>query len=195
GQEDGQGFGLLVQWIPRVGYFTARRHGAEVTTGDALVVICPSGSVDEAYRQRLVEYVEGGGRLLVFDSPHNRASTANSILWPFGLSFVQSFGPVAGKLTLPDGKAWPGADIEAAWSVSGGEPLMQIDGTPVVARVQFGKGTVTVVGFATSFNDAAMGGTWLQEPDEAMIEHYKLLFGLFEAAFDGKPLSMPKKDT
>ncbi len=193
GQDDGQGFGMFVQWIPRIGYFTARRDGTEVSTADGLVIICPSGSPSEAYRRRLVEYVESGGRLLILDSPHNGASTANSILWPFGLSPVQSAGPLAGNLALPDGKPWPGAEAEAAWPVSGGEPLLQIDGAPVVVQTKFGQGTVTVVAFATSFNDAAMGGHWLQEPNAAMLEHYKLLFGLLEASFDGTPLNLPKK--
>jgi hypothetical protein len=190
-QGEGQGFGLLEQWIPRIGYFTARREGAEVTSGDGLIIICPTGSVDDEYRQQLVEYVENGGRLLVLDSPNNSESTANSLLWPFGLSYGQLVGPVGGKLTLPNGKRWPKVDVGASWTITGGEPLLSVDGAAVAAQKRFGKGTVTVIGFASAFNDNSMGGSWLLEPNEDMLRLYNLLFSLLEASFENRPIVLP----
>lgn len=179
----GEHFGLLEQWIPRIGFFTKRCAGADATSGDGLVVICPSKSVSPEYRRRLIEYVENGGRLLVFDSPGNAGSTANSLLWAFGLSLGTDRPPLGGKLTLPDGKPWNKQEIAAAWTVSGGRPLAAIGGNAAAAQIRYGRGTVTAVGFASAFNDAAMGDHWMQPPDEDMLERYNLLFALLEAAF------------
>ncbi len=55
-------------------------------SGDVLVAICPSRSVSDEFRRQLEQYVDGGGKLLVIDSPENANSTANSLLWPFGMS-------------------------------------------------------------------------------------------------------------
>ena len=63
-----RGFGLLEQWIPRMGYMTDRAEGNDVFQGDAVVMVCPSRPATEAFRKRMVDYVEGGGRLLVIDS-------------------------------------------------------------------------------------------------------------------------------
>ena len=194
GQGTGERFGLLEQWIPRVGFFTKRCDDDEITSGDGLVVICPGESVDAAYRRRLVEYVKNGGRLLVFDSPSNGRSTANSLLWPFGLSMQHASQALGGKLALPDGKVWPSVEIEMAKAVVGGEPIATIDGTSVAAQVKFGQGTVTAVGFASAFNDQHMGGHWMQPPDAELLDRYKLLYALFEMAFQGKKMAVAAKE-
>ena len=98
-QGDGAGFGLLEQWIPRLGYFTSRRSGPDAFSGDALVVLCPTGSISPEYREQLVEYVSGGGKLIVFDTPYNRGSTADSLLRPFGLAMDHATTP-SGELTV-----------------------------------------------------------------------------------------------
>jgi len=102
--KEGQGFGLLEQWIPRLGYMTVRAAGQEATSGDALLVICPSLPPDAAYQDRLVRYVAEGGRLLVLDAGEGPApSTANSLLRPFGLqiSYEQNW---QGELAMADGQ-------------------------------------------------------------------------------------------
>ena len=55
----GGGFGLLEQSIPRLGYTTVRAEGDDVFQGDAVVMICPSRPISEAFRKRLVAYVDG----------------------------------------------------------------------------------------------------------------------------------------
>ena len=93
----GRGFGLLEQAIPRLGYTTVRAEGDAVFQGDAVVMICPSRPASEAFRKRLVEYVDGGGRLLVIDAGLSDVpSTSNQILRPFGLSLDYS-AAVAGR--------------------------------------------------------------------------------------------------
>ena len=97
----GRGFGLLEQSIPRLGYTTVRAEGDDVFQGDAVVMICPSRPASEAFRKRLVEYVDGGGRLLVIDAGLNDVpSTSNQILRPFGLSLDYA-APWNGELVKP----------------------------------------------------------------------------------------------
>jgi len=203
-QGDGEGYGLLEQWIPRVNRpadssgtakgpvgYTSRGTGDAVFAGDVLVVICPSRPASEAYRDRLVRFVAEGGRLLVLDAPSNPHSTANTLLWPFGLS-IESWRAPRGELRM-FGRA-TGIEIDEAWHVGGGTPIAEVvptasgnragtpptaqGNTPVAAEVRFGKGTVTAVGFASAWNDATMGGTWMLEPDKAMRRRYETLYSL-----------------
>jgi hypothetical protein len=136
----GRGFGLLEQSIPRLGYRTARAEGDDVFQGDAVLMICPGRGTTEAFRKRLIEYVDGGGRLLVIDAGLNDVpSTANQILRPFGLSLDYSAAwngelvkpalqtedghamPFPGEtVPLDEGKFPPGIYVESAWPISGG---------------------------------------------------------------------------
>jgi len=210
-QGDGAGYGLLEQWITRVNRpadanqspaapvgYTARRAGNDVFSGDVLVLICPTRSVSQNYCDRLVQFVRKGGRLLVLDSPSNVGSTANSVLWPFGLSMVPA--PARGKLNLL-GKP-TGVEVAEACQIAGGTPIAEVLPTspgaqaetppgsganvpqqsgppvPVAAEISLGQGTVTAIGFASAFNDAAMGREWLLEPNEALRQRYDVLYSI-----------------
>ena len=180
-QGDGEGFGLLEQWIPRLGYFTSRRQGSDVFSGDVLVVLQPTGSVSQDYRDRLIEFVAGGGKLLVLDSPGNRGSTANSLLWPFGLA-MEPGQPQAGELSVAEGPT--GVRVDEACEVTGGQAITSIDSVPVAARVGYEKGSVTAIGFGSAFDDAAMGYSWLESPDADMQTRYNLLFALLRSTVE-----------
>lgn len=182
----GEGFGLLEQWIPRLGYFTARRSGPEAFSGDLLVVVCPTRSVSPDYRRRLIEYVSQGGKLLVLDSPENVSSTANSLLWPFGLSIYHE-RPGRGELMIGDGM--PALSVPQACGLWGGTPLARIGDRPVAVTVAHGKGTVTAVGFGSLFNDRNMGMAWTVEPDINQRQRYELLFALLRGAVERKSIS------
>ncbi|MBN1588917.1 MAG: hypothetical protein JW888_05330 [Pirellulales bacterium] len=181
-QGDGRGYGLLEQWITRLGYFTARRQGDDVFDADVLVAICPTGSISDEYRDRVVDFVRQGGRLLVLDAPSNVHSTANRLLWPFGLS-MQIGRPFRGPLSTSSGAS--GVEVDEAWAVAGGTPIAGVGQTAAAARVAFGKGTVTAIGFASAFDDTAMGREWLQEPDEALRRRYAVLYSLLRDAAQG----------
>ena len=180
-QGDGQGFGLLEQWITRLGYFTSRRHRSAGFSGEVLVVLQPSRSVSQDYRDRLVEFVAEGGKLLVLDSPSNQGSTANSLLWPFGLA-MEPGQPQAGELTVAEGPT--GVRADEAREVTGGQAIVSIDSVPVATRVDYGKGSVTAVGFGSTWNDAAMGYTWTETPDTEMQTRYNLLFALLRGTIE-----------
>ncbi len=149
-QGDGIGYGMLEQLIGRLGYYTIRQEGKDAFSGDALVVICPDRPVEASFREELERYVSGGGRLLVFDSPENTNSTANSLLWPFGLS-INHKQVWQGTLTMVDN--WPGIEISSANEIVGGIVVGKLGERPVAAVAKYGKGAVMAVGFSSLFID------------------------------------------
>jgi hypothetical protein len=186
-QGNGIGYGMLEQLIGRLGYYTIRQDGKDSFSGDALVVLCPDRPVDAAFREELERYVSGGGRLLVFDSPENENSTANSLLWPFGLS-IERKQPWTGTLTLVDN--WPGIDISSANEIAGGRVVGKFAQRPVAAVAKYGKGMVLAVGFSSLFIDKNMGGEeqWMVVPDAAMRLRYETLYALVRLLVEDKPI-------
>ncbi len=188
-EKDGRGYGLLEQWIPRLGYFPARRQGPDVFSSDVLVVICPTRSVPDAFREGLVEFVAAGGKLLVIDSPDSSGSTANSsLLWPFGLS-INHAASREGKLAAADG--WPGIAVPGACRVWGGTPLVWIDKMPVAARTDYGQGKVMAIGFGAAFNDEALGSNWMADPTPDILARGELFFALLRDLVEGTPVARP----
>jgi len=181
--KEGLGYGLFEQWIPRIGNWTSRRTGREATIGDAIVIVCPTRSVTPEYQQRLLMFVAGGGRLLVLDSPDVQGSTANSILWPFGLESISAGAEQnAGRLTWKEELSVPPTELQACCRMDGGEPIARIGQTPAAAQVRYGRGLVTAIGFGSLCNDAAMGTHWLPEPAEDILQRYQVLYGLLRAS-------------
>ncbi len=174
----GLGYGLLEQWIPRLGYVTTRRSGPAAFSGDVLVVISPTRSVPEDYRQRLVQYVEQGGKLLVIDAIGSPGTTANSLLQPFGMSVRHSTSR-QGVLALADG--WPALAVEGACEIVGGEPFAWVDSLPVAARKRHGQGEVMAVGFGLEWNDRSFGGHWMREPTPEEKQRFDLFFATVRA--------------
>ncbi len=199
---DGEGYGTFEQWIARMGCFTVRRSGPDALADDvdALVVICPSRSVTSAYRDRLVDYVAGGGKLLVIDSPENAASTAGSLLSPFGLA-VDHANPIRGELLIADD--WPGGvKVDRACRVTGGEPIARLKSAPIGAMVRHGEGTVMAVGFGSFFSDTGLGYTgggdrslWFIQPTADTLftnytyARYNVQFALLRAMLKDQPVS------
>lgn len=179
--KNGLGYGLLEQWIPRIGNYISRQDGADVFTGDGLVIICPTRSVSRDYRDRLVHFVEMGGHVLVFDAIDLEGSTANSLLWPFGLTSSHATEPVdQGEVRLVESDLR--TPLEVSCQISGGEPIAWLTNMPIAARVRYGRGTITAVGCGALFNDTNMGREWLLVPDADMRNRYEVLYALLRAA-------------
>ena len=181
--KSGLGYGLFEQWIPRIGNRISRATDPDVFDADAVVIVCPTRSVSPEYRQRLQEFVAGGGSLLVLDSPDVTGSTANSILWAFGLhSTAAGATQNAGSLVWAEELQIPAVPLLASCRIDGGQPIAAIGETPVAAQIGYGRGLVTVIGFGSLFNDAAMGTHWLPEPEPEIRQRYQVLYGLLRAA-------------
>ncbi|MBP8303100.1 MAG: hypothetical protein KBE04_03120 [Phycisphaerae bacterium] len=169
------GFGIFERWVLRLGCFTRRSGPVDSLEGDLVVFAEPNRPIRRELRTRLVEIVRSGGHVLVLDSPENTGSTANTLLYSFGLAVDQG-DPLRGSLQGPPG--WPAVEVESASRVKGGEPLIQTNGAPVAARVRWGTGTVTVIGFARRFDDLHMGGTGDVVPGPDLRQVYDLQFAL-----------------
>jgi hypothetical protein len=176
------GFGIFERWILRLGYFTSRGRDTDALTGDLAVFLHPNLTVTSQFRDALVDYVASGGKVLVLDSPANAESTANSLLYPFGLTVTRGTEH-SGQLRAPEG--WPSIRIDSSWAVEGGEPIMSVQDIPIAARARHGKGTVTVVGFGSRFADAYMGVTGDVVPDENLRKVFDLQFSIVKAAVSG----------
>ena len=181
-----EGYGLLEQWIPRLGHYTVRAHGPEAFSGDVLLVVSPTVSVSETFRSQLIQWVEDGGKLIVIDTPDPFGTTANSLLWSFGISMYYA-SPPQGELHLGSSE-WPGISLDTACQIDGGEPFMWVGETPVAAKARYGRGTVTAIGFGSLFNNQNMGTTWLMEPGPKELQIYSLLFELVDAVIEDRLL-------
>jgi hypothetical protein len=186
----GGGFALLEQWIPRLGYMTERAEGDAIFKGDAIVMLYPNRPINDAIRQKLIDYVNGGGRLLVVDAGMSDVpSTSNQILHPFGLAldYNESW---QGDLILKD--PWPGIHVDHAWEVLGGEQFASLNGQrPVCATVQYGKGLVMVASFGTLFNDKSFGSDWSKDPTPEERTRYDVLFAILRRLVKDEPLVVP----
>ena len=184
----GWGFGLLEQWIPRLGYVTSRAQGPEAFASDALVIISPTRSVSDQFRQSLTDYVEQGGKLLVIDVLGSPGTTANGVLAPFGMS-VRHATSRQGVLRLAGG--WPALPVEGACEIVGGQPFAWVDDLPVAARKRYGQGEVMAVGFGLEWNDRSFGGHWMRQPTPEEKKRFDLLFATLQALMRGQAVQAP----
>ena len=202
----GAGFGSLEMSLPRLGCQTARAEGENVFRGDAVVMIYPNRPIDEGFRKRLIEYVNGGGRVLVIDAGlGNVASTANQVLRPFGVSLDYT-DPWNGDLAKPVPRAEagnpgtslveeatipPGIHVDSAWPVLGGTSVIAVHGKlekadpkaadvyadrTICAVARYGTGLVLVASFGNMFNDGNLGKDPWHDPTPAQRAHYDVLF-------------------
>jgi hypothetical protein len=185
GQPDG--FGIFEQWILRLGYFTTRASGDAAIKSNLVVFTNPHLDVPRDYRDRLQDYVENGGHVLVIDSPENARSTANSILWPFGIRVRHDSPPASGTLVPPAG--WPMVSVNGSCVVEGDgtAPLLKIGDQLVAVEKKVGRGSVTVLGFGSTFTDNNYGYTGDNEPDATLRQAYELQFRLLKRIVEGEP--------
>ena len=183
--ESDKGYGLLEQWMPRLGYFPSRRSGREAFSGNALLILCPTRPTSDDYRNRLAGYVAAGGRLLLVDSPESSGTTANSLLYRFGLVVKVAPG-VQGQLKSSGG--WPAIPVQRTFEIEGGKPILWVGKTPVAAVVTFGKGSVLVLGCGSLLDDTGMGLRYNIAPDAKLLTRFDLLYALLRAAVTGQPL-------
>jgi hypothetical protein len=192
-------YGLFERWILRLGYFTSRRDAAsgdrDVFGEELVVFLNPDQPPDDAFRQRLADYVFAGGKVLVVESPlaTRRSSESNGgegdnqpvnlqrtfvnqLLEPFDI-LIDHGHDMSGTLVVPDG--WPqGVAVDQALAVEGGTPFAAVNGVPVGASRRHGNGLIVVVGFGNRFVDDQMGFSDQIEPDTQLRQVFDLEFRL-----------------
>ena len=193
GGKEGE-FGQFERCILRLGYFPFRAAGADVTQGDAVVILNPTLKVEPEFRKLMVQYVHDGGKLLVLDSVNNLNSTANSLLHPFNLSSERVSG-LSGNVTGPEG--FPVISVDSSRRVKADEAavLARVNSYPVAAMVRHGKGSVTLIGFGSRFDARRMGIIGDVVPDAKLRPVFDYVFSLFEMIIAGsKDPPDPKLD-
>ena len=181
-------FGLFERSILRLGYFTHRTAGPDLTDANIVVVLQPTEYVRPEFRERLERYVAEGGHLLVVDSPENTASTANTLLQPFGLSREWTAwlkGPITPHVALP---AIP---VDSALEIRGGWALAEMEGRTVAAAKRHKKGSVWVIGFGKRFMDSDMGITGDVVPGPELRKIHDFEFALFRMILGEQPTTQP----
>lgn len=191
------GYGIFERWILRLGWFT-QRGGADLLEPDGpnkkdlIVYLLPGNDVTDDYRQRLMRYVENGGRILVIDTPptpDRQRSTANSLLKPFGMELKMPYTPISGEITSTIGL--PPVQTPSMYELSGAdEVLATAAGHTVAGTVHVGKGTVTAIGFGARFSDTNMGVTGDVNPGPDLLKLYDVEYGLLRHLM-GKPVNDP----
>jgi hypothetical protein len=171
------GFGIFERWILRLGYFTSRKQGIEAISGNLVVFTQPNLTVENEFRKALVNYVTNGGKILILDSPENSDSTANSLLYPFGINIDRTTS-YSGLLKAPEN--WPTIRIDSAYKIEGAEPFLWADNVPIGASLKFGKGIVTVISFGTRFADTNMGTTGDIVPNNELRKVFDLEFEILK---------------
>jgi hypothetical protein len=187
------GYGIFERWILRLGWFT-QRGGAELleiegpNKKDMVVYLLPAKDVTEEYRERLVKYVENGGRVLVIDTPENPHSTANSLLKPFGMELRRPYTPLTGDIVSTLGLAT--VQTPNIYEVTGiHEALATVGGKAAAGTARYGKGSVTAIGFGARFSDTNFGVTGDVNPGEEMLKLYELQYGILRHLM-GQPVEI-----
>ncbi|MDP6545026.1 MAG: hypothetical protein QGH60_13635 [Phycisphaerae bacterium] len=177
-------FGQFERSILRLGYFTFRAAGDELSDANVIIFLKPNLTISQEFKDQLKRYVAGGGKLLVMDSPENAKSTASRLVHQFGLKFRRPYRPLVGKLTVSPG--WPAPTVKSSLEVSGGEPFVHLNGTSVGARAKYGKGEVWAIGFATRFTDNQMGFIADVTPKGELLPVFEYVFTLLRQVAEGK---------
>ncbi len=188
------GYGIFERWILRLGWFT-QRGGPELLDPDKqhlVVYLLPSKDVTDDYRDRLVRYVEAGGKILVVDTPptqDRQRSTANSLLKPFGMELKTPYTPITGDITSTLGL--PTVVPTPTYELTGADEILATCKTqPVAGTRHFGKGSVTAIGFGSRFSDTNMGITGDVNPDPNLLKLYDVEYGILRHLMD-KPVHAP----
>jgi hypothetical protein len=178
------GFSTFFIWVQRLGLVPELKFRIDECLGDhaALVIVNPSRPYKEKEIVKFRKWIQQGGQALILDDPRNiKTSTAHQLLSPFGLS-LEYYEVDKGLILDKEGKII--CDGAHLGRVQGGEPVLFIkrddsgeisksgaqklaisrtksdsdhDTLPLCARVQSGKGAVTLLGCSSIFFDEQMG--------------------------------------
>jgi len=181
-------FGTFFVWTQRVGCIPSieKTFDAAIQKGDVIVIINPIKDFKLEDVNKITNFVENGGRVLVMDSITNEDSTANNLLEPFGMSINRNtsnpdFKNIIENLTV-------GNITSPYLTVTGGEKLVinEINQThlyivEVYNDISGKTGKIAVFVDSFVFSNTLMGGTFT-EPDDRQMMRYNIEYYIFEEA-------------
>ncbi len=181
GEEDC--FGHFERSILRLGYFPYRSGSKRIFDGNLLIILYPSQKPGPGFIKQLEKYVSSGGKVLILDSIENKGSSINDLLQPFALS-VKRTEELSGILAVSPGL--PEIKVANALEVVGGNTIASLFDRPVAASLQYGKGSLTIIGFGSRFSDANMGVIGDVMPDAELRKVFDFLYLILRKMVESK---------
>lgn len=178
-QDHANSYEVFYQWVLRPGFFPRVTFALEdACDRDAPIVIAnPSKPFSTADVARVRAFCQRGGIVLLLDDAANSASTANSLLGPFGLSVAPTAETVA--IAVAPGGRERLLTIPDPCHVSGGQALLgSAAGDTLLAWQSVGAGGLVVGGIGGRFTDVALGMSGRGIPDQTLRRVYELEFAL-----------------
>ena len=172
-------FHTFYVWTQRVGYIPSTRLFEKCFEGSkAVVLINPRDHFTAKDVASVRSYVEGGGSLLVLETPHTSHSTANEVLAPFGMRFE---GAEVESVAVRDAASGDSiAVLHHAGHVGGGKPVLLLpDGAAALSMARYGEGRVVAACASDNFSDAVLGTT-SEVPSAEQLALYRIVFRIFD---------------
>jgi hypothetical protein len=185
-EEREKSFEVFYQWVLRVGYypFTGQTLEEDMQDANLLIIINPVKHFSADVLDKMKDYLQKGGKLLLMDSAVNQTSTANEMLTQFGMKIDRSR-----KLTLPAlySTPWMSRMVkDSALEIKGGEVLLHSEeGDPILSVMRVGEGMIAAMSFSQLFTNPPMGGSYRVVPNQQQREIYELQFNLLRGLAEG----------
>ena len=185
-KEREKSFEVFYQWVLRVGYypFTGKTLKEDLKDASMLIIINPNKEFQPDELEKVKDFLQQGGKLLLMDGANNLNSTANELLAPFGMKIKGEK-----KVTLPStyNTSWMSRlGQNKAFAIEGGDGLLfSVEGKPILVTAKTGKGMIAIMTFSQLFTNPPMGGSYRVQPNQQQKEIYELEFNILRGLVEG----------
>ena len=185
-KEREKSYEVFYQWVLRVGYypFTGKTLKEDLRDANILIIINPHQTFSPDELEKVKEYLQKGGRLLLMDGLTNTSSTANELLAPLGMNIKRER-----RVTLPStySTSWMNRlGQNSAFHIEGGDArLHSTEGKPILSTSRIGNGMIAVMTFSQLFTNPPMGGSYRVIPNQQQREVYELEFDILRGLIKG----------
>jgi hypothetical protein len=174
-----QNFQVFYVWSQRLGIVPRDEMSLAEAVRDSRVLfeIHPFREFSIEDIDLIVDFVRRGGTLVVFESPENKVSTANTVLGPFGMSFDDQ---QADSIAVMDETGDTLSVAKYAYGLDGSIPILMLaDGRTAMGYMPLGKGKVIAFGASNLFSAESMGTT-ATVPNARQRRLYRTEYDLFQ---------------
>ena len=166
-------------WTQRLGYVPIAMPKLQdaLKNGDVVIIINPTKSFTDIKRNQILDYVNGGGRVVLIDSSFNKSSTANEFLKAFDMKINMNLSK-SSFFNDPSGRKIPTTQQSA--SIEGGESVLFTENKdPILSLKRKGQGLVVVMADSMLFSDSMLGSTGTV-PTPEQLKLYELEFWMLK---------------